>query len=407
MLSYVCYSCEKLFHNEDRVLYQCPSCQGILGLQYPSLSAQWIDHEELGIWRYRRALPPVAKQHHVHLGEGNTALIRSRAIAEQLGMSHLYFKLESSNPTGSYKDRIAAMGIAWALEQGRQGCVGTTSGNAGAAVAAYAARMNFTYRLLVLEHMAAAKLSQVLVYGADVTKIKGFGTEAAVGDQVFAWIHDQVDQYGWEPMITAFHFNPYAMEGVKTIAFELHDQLGMQLDHVFAPMGGGGLYCGIWKGFKELHQSGCMSQMPHMVAVQPEGCSNVVRAYEANERLPMSGDSTTEISGLQVPNPPDGTMALRIMSEGEGSAVAVADEEIWRAQQALGRLEGIFCEPAGATALAGLMRKREQGNIAADSVVVCCVTGNGLKDVERLTASVDLSSVPMWTIDQLHETGRG
>jgi threonine synthase len=327
-------------------------------------------------------------------------LVRSRKIAKRLNVGELYFKLEGANPTGSYKDRIAAIGVSWALANHRPACIGTTSGNAGAAYAAYAAVADLPYHLFVLEHMAEAKLAQVLAYGAAVRKVKGFGTYSEVGDRVFAHILNEVRDKNWESTITAFRCNPYAMEGVKTIAFELAEQLGGPPTAVYSPVGGAGLYVGIWRGFDDLHRLGAIAHKPHMTAVQSAGCSNVVRAYQAGERVPAPGDSTSLISGLQVPNPPDGSVALDIMARGEGSAIAVADEEIWEAQRMLAEEEGIFCEPAAATALAGLIRASREGAQRAERVV-CIVSGTGFKDGKRLLEMVAHKTVPLLESDRL------
>ncbi|MBD2848272.1 pyridoxal-phosphate dependent enzyme, partial [Paenibacillus sp. IB182496] len=212
---------------------------------------------ESGVWRYAALLPQLDAAHRLTLGEGNTPLVRSRAIARELGLHRLYFKLESANPTGSYKDRISAVGVSAALARGRAALIGTSSGNAGASVAAYAARAGLPYHLLVLEHVAEAKIGQALLHGARIRKIAGFGTSTEVGERVFRYIEAAAQRANWEVMITAFRYNALAMEGVKTIAFELYEQLGGRApDAVFAPAGGGGLCAGVDRGFAELAARG-------------------------------------------------------------------------------------------------------------------------------------------------------
>lgn len=383
-------------------LYACPSCGGVLMLRYGTdRSLAQKDETQAGLWKYRRLLPPVPEEHRLYLGEGSTPLVKSRRIAARLRVGELYFKLEGGNPTGSYKDRIAAIGVSRAMANGRQACVGTTSGNAGAAFAAYAAKAGMPYHLFVLEHMAEAKLAQVLAYGANVRKVKGFGTFAEVGDRVFAAVLRAAREHDWESTVTAFRYNTYAMEGVKTISFEVAEQLASPPTLVYSPAGGAGLYVGIWKGFAELFDIGVIPHKPHMVAVQPAGCSNIARAYEAGERLPAPGASTSHISGLQVPNPPDGPIALDIMARGDGSALAVEDEEVWEAQRMLAEEEGIFCEPAGAAALAGLIRAcRERGGFASERVV-CIASGVGFKDGKRLLDMTAGQTVPLLEADNL------
>jgi len=394
-----CWECGRT--TTDMRLYACPDCGGILMMQYDGVTGSWKDDGQPGLWKYHRLLPDVPEACRLYLGEGATPLVPSRRLAKRLKVGELYFKLEGGNPTGSYKDRIAAIGVSRALAGGRSACIGTTSGNAGAAVAAYAAGAGIPYHLFVLEHMAEAKLAQVLAYGADVRKVKRFGTDPEVGDNVFGRIFEAARLNDWEVMITAFRYNTYAMEGVKTISFELAEQLQAPPTRVYAPAGGAGLYVGIWKGFEELHGLGVIADKPHMTAVQSAGCSNIVRAYEAGGRTPAPGPSTSLISGLQVPNPPDGTIALDIMARGDGSALAVEDEDIWEAQRLLAEEEGIFGEPAAAVSLAGLIREcRERGGLR-DERAVCIITGVGFKDGKRLLDMVAHKHVPMLEVDRL------
>ncbi|MEF3305057.1 threonine synthase [Paenibacillus sp. GYB003] len=395
-----CWDCGR--PAEDDRAYACPVCGGALMLRYGNDRGLAVkDETQRGLWKYRRLLPDVPETHRLYLGEGGTALVRSRTIAKRLNVGELYFKLEGGNPTGSYKDRIATVGVSRAIAAGRAACVGTTSGNAGAAYAAYAAAAGIPYHLFVLEHMAEAKLAQVLLYGANVRKVKGFGTHAEVGDLVFAGVMEAVRRHGWESTVTAFRYNPYAMEGVKTISFELAEQLPEPPTAVYAPVGGAGLYVGIWKGFEELRSLGAIAAKPHLVAVQSAGCSNIARAYAAGGRVPAPGASTSRISGLQVPNPPDGSLALDIMARGDGSAVAVDDADIWEAQRLMAEEEGLFCEPAGAAALAGLLRTARDRKSFAEERVVCIVSGVGFKDVRRLLEMAADREVPLLEADRL------
>jgi threonine synthase len=396
----ICRSCGKV---ELPGLYQCQDCGGTLFAVYPSEEAavSLKDDSQQGVWKYWRLLPRVPKHQRIDLGEGSTPLIRSRRLAKKLNVGELLFKYEGGNPTGSYKDRIAAVGVSWALANGREACIGTSSGNAGAAVAAYAARAGIPYHLFVLEHMAEAKLAQVLAYNALVRKVERFGTDPQVGDKVFHHLFAAAGRHGWEVMITAFRYNPYAMEGVKTISFELADQAGGAPCRVFVPTGGAGLYAGIWKGFDELYGRGWIAKKPELVAVQSAGCSNIARAFEAGSLTPAEGASTSQISGLQVPNPPDGGIALGMMAQGDGSAMAVADEEIWEAQRLLAEEEGLFCEPAAAASVAGLIKRcREQGGMQ-DEQAVCVITGVGFKDEKRLLQMVQGKQVPLLQADDL------
>lgn len=382
--------------------YSCSVCGGALLLQYERPDANWNKGAVQGIWKYAALLPDVPVGSRIELGEGGTPLVRSVSLAGRLGLDALYFKYEGGNPTGSYKDRIAAMGVSWTLAQGKEACIGTSSGNAGAAAAAYAARAKLPYHLYVLENMAEAKLAQVLAYGASVTKVVGFGYSPDVGEEVFERVVAASKARNWEMMVTAFRFNPYAMEGVKTIAFEIAEQLGdAAAARVYAPAGGGGLYVGIWKGFDELSRFGLAEGKPHMVAVQPDGCANIAVAYRQGDKHPAPGPATSRISGLQVPNPPDGDAALALMAAGDGSCVSVADDDIYAAQRLLAEEEGIFCEPAGAAALAGLIRERDNGTTFDRGPVVCIVSGVGFKDGASVAEMVKNRDVPLLEVSAL------
>lgn len=366
---------------------------------------RWVQHEETGIWRYRRLLPEVSAEHRITLGEGNTPLVQSRAIAQRLGMKSLYFKLEGSNPTGSYKDRISAMGVSKALQEGKPACIGTSSGNAGASVAAYAARAGLPYHLLVLEQVLEAKIKQAMLHGAMIQKVKGFGTSTSVGDKVFAYIKRMAEDNNWQVMITAYLFNATAMEAVKTISYEIYEQLGSRVpDAVFSPVGGGGLYSGVYEGFLGLKRIGAASSSPAVVAVQSEGCSNIVRAWKQGLREPAPGDSTSAISGLQVPNPPDGLRVLDALHSGGGWGESVRDADVWTWQERLAAEEGLWCEPASAVSIAGLSQALADGRIDRDSTVVCLLTGAGFKDNERTETLVrQKTSIPLYDIEELEE----
>ncbi|TVY08028.1 pyridoxal-phosphate dependent enzyme [Paenibacillus cremeus] len=400
MLHTVCIECG--LEHQDPTAYACVACSGIiLPVFRNKVDSSLQDREQNGIWKYHRYLPPVSKHHRIYLGEGSTPLIPSVKLGKTLEIGELYFKYEGGNPTGSYKDRIAAMGVSWAQAAGRTSCIGTTSGNAGAAVAAYARRAEIPYHLYVLEHMAEAKLAQVLLHHADVRKIKGFGTDPAVGELIFERIFAAAAKRNWEVMITAYRYNPFAMEGVKTIAYELFDQLQGVPSRIYSPAGGGGLYCGIWKGFHELQSDGWVSATPHLVAVQPEGCSNMARAYLNGSETPLYGPSTTSISGLQVPNPPDGRLALKIMKSGDGSALTVSDALIWEAQEMLAEQEGIFCETAAAASVAGLIQAHRDGSELSGERIVCILSGSGFKDSGRLSEMTRYRTVPCLDVSEL------
>ncbi|WP_284639292.1 threonine synthase [Paenibacillus silviterrae] len=395
----VCFECGK--EHYESAMYSCEVCGSSLLPKYPPFNGALSEESNRGIWRYHKLLPSVPKEHRLYLGEGMTPLIPSVQLGKRLGIGELYFKYEGGNPTGSYKDRIAALGVSRALAAGKKACIGTSSGNAGASIAAYAARAGMPYHLFVLEHMAEAKLAQVLVHKAKVRKIKGFGTSPEIGDEVFRRIFESATNRGWEIMITAYQFNPYAMEGVKTISFEIFEQLNAAPTHIYSPAGGGGLYCGIWKGFHELQSFGAAKEVPQTIAVQSAGCSNIARAYAAGSPIPAEGVSTSMISGLQVPNPPDGRWALKVMASGGGKAITVEDESIWEVQKLLAEEEGIFCEPAAAASVAGLIRDCRDRRDRSMERIVCIISGSGFKDIRRLTDMASSEMVPSLSVHEM------
>ncbi|GGD99169.1 pyridoxal-phosphate dependent enzyme [Paenibacillus nasutitermitis] len=357
-----------------------------------------------GIWRFAKWLPAVPSNQRITLGEGNTPLVASRSLGKELGLSALHFKLEGANPTGSYKDRISALGVSLALTKGKVGCIGTSSGNAGASAAAYAARAGIPYYLYVLENILQAKMVQAALHKASITRIQGFGVSAEIGDRVFEWIEEQAKERNLETMITAYKYNANAMEAVKTISFELAQQLAFcpAPDAVFIPVGGGGLYAGISNGFRHLRQLGRIDSIPQLAAVQSAGCSNIVRAWTNGEAVPAPGDSTSMISGLQVPNPPDGERVLESLISKEGFGVSVSDSDVWYWQERLAAQEGIWCEPAAALSLAGVAEAVKDGRLKAGSSAVCILTGAGYKDGERAVAMAGVQeNIPLVDINRL------
>jgi threonine synthase len=353
-----------------------------------------------GIWSYADRLPAVAPEHRVTMGEGHTPLVRSAAIGREIGLRNLYFKLESLNPTGSYKDRIAALALSLAKQAGKTACIGTSSGNAGASMAAYAARAGLTYHVYVQENIIPAKLEQILVHRARAYRVKGMGFDPDIGTRVFEKVREKAASRNWELAVTAYAYAPLAMEGVKTIAWEIGEAIGAA-DAVFVPVGGGGLFVGIHRGFREALADGG-GRLPRMVACQSAGCSNLVRGYELGLGRPAPGPSTSRISGIQVPSPPDAVPAFAALRESGGFGLAIDDERTWYWQEQLACKEGIFCEPAGAIALAGAVHALQEGRIAPSDTVVCIVSGAGFKDLDRQRAMAAAhSDIPLLQVDEL------
>jgi len=328
-----------------------------------------------GLGRYVPLLPVGALP--AAMGEGGTPLVRARRVAAGAG-ERVYLKLESLNPTGSYKDRIASVGVAVALVHGKAAVAATSSGNAGAAIAAYAARAGLGAVLVVPAEVPPAKLLQIQAYGAVVIPIRGVLGRADGSSLMFDAVVRAAAARDWLPMITAHRYAPAAMEGVKTLAFEIVEALGDAPHRVYAPVGGGGLLAAAWRGFEQANALGWATRVPRMIAVQPEGCAPVARAAQGGTL--RAAPVRTEVSGLQVSVPPDGALAVHAVRASGGCGIAVSDEAIFDAARRLALEESIFAEPAGATAVAGLLADVAAGRLGRDETAVCLITGTGFKD---------------------------
>ena len=316
------------------------------------------------------------------LGEGNTPLIPSIAIGPKLGLENLYFKLENCNPTGSYKDRFIAAEITRLLERGVKACVATSSGNTGASLASYCARYGICCSIVVSPETPAGKLEQMCSHGAHVFQVKEFISLPEVTDSVLQTLERLSHERNVALVVSAFRYCPEGMTGVQSISFELSRQYGGQVDHVFVPVGGGGLFTAVCRGFGDMS-----GPKPKVHVVQPRGCPTVVEAFERGLNEIRTVQSTTKISGLAVPFDVDAGLALNALRKNGGYAFGVEDEEVFEAQQAMLGEEGIYCEPAGGAALAGLRRAVVKGWVHRDDAIVCLVTGHGFKDPDSIASA--------------------
>lgn len=331
------------------------------------------------------SLPP-------RFGEGGTPLVESARIGPSLGL-RLRFKLEICNPSGSYKDRFVAAEMEASMRRGMRACVATSSGNTGAALAAWCARANLPCAIFVNELAPAGKLLPMRAHGVRVFRIRDFITSPEVTAQVYARLERMAEAGRIRLIVSAYRYCPEGMRGVEEIAGELLAQERGGVDHVFVPVGGGGLFAAVCQGFRR-----GTGRLPRVHAVQPEGCATVVAAYRENRQNILPVASTTRISGLAVPFDLDAGLALAQLRANGGRGIAIADEEVFTAQRRMLREEGIWCEPAGAAALAGCLRAHEQGWIAPGATVVCLVTGHGFKDPASLAAAVPEGDIAV--IDQ-------
>jgi len=346
------------------------------------------------IWKYQDLLPFIQPSYRLTLGEGNTPLVRSRYFGRELGMERLFFKLENLNPTGSYKDRFAAIAVGQLLQNNLPLCLGTSSGNTGAALAAYSAASGITCVLLIVEGAPADKIKQMQLYGAHPVMVKGFGKDAVVTDKVFGILAEYCSAGGALLPISAYKYCSPAMQGVQTIAYEIVEQTEDTVDHIFSPSGGGGLALAIAKGVIEFTATGNTRRRPAVHCVQPEGNDSIAgRLRQGYETAKAVQQSTTTISGLQVPGVLDGDELIRCCRMLKGNGHLVGDEEVFRVQRLMAQKEGIFCEPAGAVALAGLIKAVREKEISKTDAVVCVVTGSGFKNMEAVNKHFDLAPI--------------
>lgn len=340
----------------------------------------------MSIWRWRHHWSPeVAEANRISLGEGGTPLVRSRRIGPEAGLRNLYFKMESANPSGSYKDRFAALAVAHMLEQGRHTCVATSSGNTGAALAAYCALAGIQCRIAVVETAPMGKLQQMLAHGAVIQRVRGFGLDSEITRQTFERLQQRGEEPGRALQISAYAHSPLGMQGVESIAFELAEQLP-EARHVFCPAGGGGLTLAVARGLGKIGHGAAVH------CVQPEGNDTIAGPLRAGAETASAVECRTAISGLQVASVIDGDAVIAACRASGGTGQTVTDAEVWALQARLARDEGLFSEPAGVVALAGALRATRAGEIDPAAAVVCLVTGSGFKDmasVERMNEAAD------------------
>ncbi len=314
-----------------------------------------------------------------HLGEGNTPLIRSEHIGPSLGLSNLFFKLENCNPSGSYKDRFVSAEVSRLLRLGAKGCLATSSGNAGSSLASYCARYRISCAIVVNEHAPTGKLEQMQAHGAHVFRVRGFITSPSVTTGVFDTLSRLAVDRALPLVVSAYRYCPEGMAGVESLAAELVRQVTPRVDHVLIPIGGGGLFSAVCRGFE--HSA---TNRPRVHAVQPNGCSTVVATFQRGDNEIQPVESTTRISGLSVPYDIDAGLALGLLRKSGGLAFGVDDEEVYEAQGLMLGREGIYCEPAAATGVAGLIRAVSQGVVNREDNIVCLVTGHGFKDPDSI-----------------------
>ena len=301
------------------------------------------------------------------IGEGDTPLVRSDKLAARYGCGELYFKLEGCHPTGSFKDRGMVVAVAKAMEEGSRAIMCASTGNTSASAAAFAAHCGLDCIIVIPKgNIALGKLAQAIVHGAKIVAIDGNF------DQALTIVRNITEKH---PVTLVNSLNPYRIEGQKTAAFEIVDVLGDAPDYLFLPVGNAGNITAYWKGFKEYHQIGKATRKPKMYGFQAEGAAPIVRGHAIEK-------PETVATAIRIGNPASWEKAEAARDESGGIIDMVSDAEILATQRLMASEAGVFGEPASAAPLAGLIKLYEKGMDFSGKVIVCVVTGNGLKDTE-------------------------
>lgn len=407
-LGYQCSLCGEEYLPEE-VIYVCPKDGGNLDIvyDYEAIGRNFtveslVNAREESIWRYLPLLPVnEAPDSQTPISSvGWTPVYSPPHLVGTLSMPNLWVKDESSNPTASFKDRASALVIARAREISAKIVVTASTGNAGAALAGMAAAVGHKSVIFAPKNAPPAKIAQLLIFGATVLLVDGNY------DQAVELAIEASREFGWYCRNTGY--NPFTIEGKKTASFEIWEQLihsgrigsSEKPAAVFVSVGDGNIISGIHKGFKDLHALGWIDILPRIFGVQAEGSAAIANSYFAHEETIRPVSAITLADSISVDKPSDGLRALRAATQTNGAYITVRDEEILSAIAALG-VAGIFAEPAGATAYAGLIKALHEGQIVPDDPVVVIVTGSGLKDVGAAMEAVNQAPVIQPTLDDL------
>jgi threonine synthase len=397
-LGYRCSTCET-HYSPDEVTYNCPKDGGNLDVQLDYSSIQKYSSpdsifsgSENSLWRYMPLLPvddPGGDSTPLRAA-GGTPVFAPQRLASSLGMSALWVKDESRNPTASFKDRASAVVVARARQIGADVVVTASTGNAGAALAGMAAAVSQKAVIFAPKTAPPAKVAQLLIYGAKVILVDG------TYDDAFDLTILAAQEFGWYCRNTGY--NPFTAEGKKTAAFEIWEWMVRESKNahrkpynhisnlesrlsIFVSVGDGNIISGMHKGFKDLHALGWLEHVPRIFGVQAEGSAAIANAFHAGVETITPVSAHTLADSISVDLPRDGTRAVRAAKETNGSYLVVSDTEILDAISSLGKV-GIFAEPAGATSHAGLVKAVKMGLIGENDPVLVINTGSGLKDVK-------------------------
>lgn len=382
-----CVLCGKEFE-ENEITYTCPNCghDGILEiyLDYENIkfNKDNLKGRENSILRYYELLPIDNLNGFPPLNVGFTPLYKPERLSKYLNLKNLYIKDDGRNPTSSFKDRASTLVIKKAIDKGYDTITTASTGNAASSLSGLSASVGIKTYIFVPEKAPKAKIAQLLTFGSQVFAIKG------TYDEAFDLCIKSSETFGWYNRNTAY--NPYTIEGKKTVSFEIWEQLNFLVpDRIFVSVGDGVIYSGIYKGFYDLYSMKLIEKIPQVVGVQAEGSSPIVKAFlEGKDRVTPIKNPTTIADSISVGYPRNGTMALKYAKLYNGNFITVSDKEILDAIPLLGKLTGVFGEPAGVASLSGLIKMINEGKIKEEEKIVVLITGNGLKDIESVIKSV-------------------
>jgi threonine synthase len=400
---YKCTDCGKEFSTSE-VMYLCPACSrqntanaplfGVLGIlyDYDHIKKTTPEFDDLKRNNFASLLPIRNIENLPSLRVGNTPLYSSvRPDGKPLPF-RVHLKDDSQNPTWSFKDRASALVSAYAMENKLDTIVTASTGNAGSSIAGICASQNQKAVVIVPEKAPVAKLTQIIMYGATIVPIKG------TYDEAFDLSIKATGEFGWYNRNTAY--NPLTVEGKKTVSFEIFEQLQFKVpERIFVPVGDGVIIAAVYKGFEDLLKLNMFDSMPVVVAVQAEGSDNLVR--NLNSEYFRIIQSVTVADSISVDVPRNFHMARKFIHKYEGEAITVSDEEIIAASSVLSKSTGLFAEPAGAAAFAGLLSYIQDGKIGDDSDNVVLLTGSGLKDLKPLTTKLSIPQAVDPSIENL------
>ena len=379
----ICVECGHIVKDITPDTTVCPVCGGILDITYDYdyiksvvTKEDMAAREENSMWRYKEFLPVEGTGKLPKLRVGWSPFYKADRLADQLGIKTLYIKDDGINPTASLKDRASAMAVVKAEEAGKKIIACSSTGNAASSLAGNAAAAGLKTYIFVPERAPIGKVAQLKTFGATVISVKGNY------EDTFRISAEAIDRWGWYNRNAAI--NPYLMEGKKTVALEIAEQLNWQMtDYVALSVGDGCTIAGAWKGFKDLYAAGFIDKLPKLISVQASCTCPINRAAAAKTLKWETMPEETLADSISVGVPRNATKAIKAIMESDGLTVNVSDDEILEAMRILGRTCGVFAEPAGAAGTAGVKKAIEEGLIPRDASVVSVVTGNGLKDVNN------------------------